>query len=223
MDFIFMLTRDDQTVVDCLQLVDQIDDVPLAHIGFKDVGVELKTLELLHRALRNRGVQTYLEVVSTTKEAALRSARVGRDLGVDWLMGGTWVAETLKILDGSDTRYLPFPGAPVGHPTVLGGTAESIAEDTARYEQAGAAGVDILAFRATEADPIALIRAARSATTGRIVVAGSINNPTQIAAVKNAGADGFTIGQAALSGTFAPRKGTLRGQLRDILDSAAAS
>ncbi len=218
-----MLTRDDQTVVDCLQLVDEIDDVPLAHIGFKDVGVEIETLKSLHGALRDRGVQTYLEVVSTTKEAALRSARAGRDLGVDWLMGGIWVPETLEILDGCDTRYLPFPGNPVGHPTVLGGTAESVAEDTARYERAGAAGVDILAFRATEADPMALIRAARNATSGRIVVAGSINNPSQIKAVKDAGADGFTIGQAALSGTFTPSKGTLRGQLQDILESVADS
>jgi hypothetical protein len=37
--------------------------------------------------------------------------------------------------------------------------------------------------------------------------------------VAEAGADGFTIGTAALEGTFSPRKGSLASQLLDILDA----
>ena len=218
MDFIFMLTRDDQTVEDALDIVDDIADLPLKHIGFKDIGVDLTTLKRLHEALRGIGAETYLEVVSTTEQSALESARIGRDLGVDWLMGGTWVEPTLAILEGSNTRYLPFPGTPVGHPTVLDGSPEQIAEQTTRFEAAGAAGVDLLAYRASEADPLDLVRAARSASGGRLVVAGSITNGAQIAALAHAGVDAFTIGQAALSGAYSPRKGTLRGQLHDIID-----
>lgn len=223
MDFIFMLTRDDQTVTDCLDLADEIATLPLTHIGFKDVGTDTATLHRLHSALRDRGAETYLEVVSTTKESALNSARIGHDLGVDWLMGGTWVAETLKILDGSLTKYLPFPGTPIGHPTVLAGSPSQIADDTTRFEQAGAAGVDLLAYRATESDPLDLVRAARAASTGRLVIAGGIGNADQIFALAAAGADAFTIGQAALSGAFDPRKGTLRGQLRDIISATHAA
>ncbi len=218
-----MLTRDDQTVVDCLDLVEELADVPLEHIGFKDVGVDTATLRALHTALRERGAETYLEVVSANRETALQSARMGRDLGVDWLMGGTWVDETLEILADSDTKYLPFPGAPTGHPTVLGGTAEQIAADTARFEQSGAAGVDLLAYRASDGDPLGLVAAARAAGTGRLVVAGSIGHTSQIRALADAGADAFTIGQAALSGAYNPRRGTLRGQLNEILDAASAA
>lgn len=82
-----MVTRDDQTVEDCLSLVDELDGLPLRRIGFKDVGVDLATLRSLHSRLRERGAETYLEVVSTTRESALTSARIGGELGVDWLMG----------------------------------------------------------------------------------------------------------------------------------------
>ena len=69
---------------------------------------------------------------------------------------------------------------------------------------------------------VELIRTARAATTGRLV-ARSITTPRQLRDTAAAGADAFTIGQAALSGTWIPRKGTLRGQLTGILAATAAS
>ena len=44
MDFIFMLTRDDRTVPDCLDLLDEVADLGLRHIGFKDIGVSPETV-----------------------------------------------------------------------------------------------------------------------------------------------------------------------------------
>ena len=38
-----------------------------------------------------------------------------------------------------------------------------------------------------------------------------------------AGADAFTIGSAVFDGTFSPTKGTLRGQVLDILDACASA
>ena len=35
-----MLTRDDRTVTDCLEVLDTIEDLGITHIGFKDVGVD---------------------------------------------------------------------------------------------------------------------------------------------------------------------------------------
>ena len=37
-DFIFMLTRKDRTVEDCLEIVDLIQPLGIEHIGFKDIG-----------------------------------------------------------------------------------------------------------------------------------------------------------------------------------------
>lgn len=217
-----MLTRDDRTVTDCLDVLDSVRDLGIGHIGFKDVGVPPATLARLHRRIKDMGATSYLEVVSTTHEQALASVTSAMDLGVDRLMGGTWIEETLALLAGTDIEYLPFVGEPLGHPTRLAGDPARIAEDCRRAEAAGCAGVDLLAHRATDADPLSLVRAARAATTGRLVVAGSITTAAQIRALADAGADAFTIGSAAFSGSLRPDAGTLAAQLAAAVETTAA-
>lgn len=223
MDFIFMLTRDDQTVEDCVDVYDSIRDVKLRHVGFKDVGVPPETLRRLHERLKADGRTTHMEVVSTDRDSALRSAEVGVKLGVDFLLGGTQVDAVLSIVKGGKTGYCPFPGLPAGHPTKLGGSAGKIETDTRAMVAKGCAGVDLLAYRATEADPLDLIRAARRGTDKTVVVAGSINSTARIRAVAGAGADLFTIGTAAFDGSFCPRLGLLSNQLNRILDACKAA
>lgn len=223
MDFIFMLTRDDRTIEDCLEVYESIRQLPLRHVGFKDVGVPPDTLERLHDRIKADGRTSYMEVVSTSAQSCLGSARIGAELGVDYLLGGTQVDAILPLLEGTRTGYHPFPGIPVGHPTRLGGTPERIAADTRAMVAKGCAGVDLLAFRATEADPLDLIRAARGATDRKVIVAGSINSAARIREIAAAGADLFTIGTAALDGSFSPRFGLLANQLRSILDACAAA
>ena len=214
-----MLTRSDQTVEDCLDVLDDIAPLALQHLGFKDVGVTPDQLHALHRRIKETGATSYMEVVSTSPEAALRSATIARELGVDRLLGGTQVDEILAILAGSAVQYLPFPGRPFDHPTKLGGTVQQIEADTRAARAKGCAGVDLLAYRATEADPIELVRAARRASDGILLVAGAVKNAAQIRALAEAGADSFTVGSAALDGSFAPRMGSLRSQLQAVLDA----
>ncbi len=192
MDFIFMLTRQDQTVLDALDVLAEIQPLGLRHIGFKDVGVDRPTLRALNRAIKAAGATSYMEVVSTSPEAALQSARVGAEIGIDRLLGGTSVAEILAILKDSAIAYYPFPGKPLGHPTKLGGTAELVEAQCKRFLEMGCAGVDLLAYRAVDSAP-------------------------RIAELKAAGCDAFTIGSAAFDGSFSPRKGRLTSQLQDIL------
>src|SRR5262245_15488895 len=101
MDFVFMLTRADRTVADALDVLDDIRDVGLRHIGFKDVGIEPAALAEVHRKIKAMGATSYLEVVSTTPEAALQSTRVAREVGVDRLLGGTQIEQAMAILAGS--------------------------------------------------------------------------------------------------------------------------
>jgi len=220
-DFIFMFTRADQTVEDCLEVFETVARAGVKHMGFKDIGVEYDTLVALNRRIKDAGAVSYLEVVSATKEACLESARAARKIGVDCVMGGTEAEEILDILDGSGIDYLPFPGKPVGHPTSLGGKPAEVEADCRRFEAMGCAGVDLLAYRATEADPLELVRAARRGTEGTLVVAGSISTPERIRALAEAGVNAFTIGSAAFDGSFSPRKGALASQLEDILQAAA--
>lgn len=219
MDFIFMLTRFDKTIADCLDVVEHVADLGLRHLGFKDVGVDMDTLTRLNDAIHETGATSYLEVVSTTRETARESAMLAASIGVDRLLGGTWVEDTLQILDGTATMYFPFVGEPEGHPTRLAGTPASIAADTAHYDELGCAGVDLLAYRATNADPIDLVRAARAASDGYLIVAGSVSTREQIQALAHAGANAFTVGSALFAGDVDARSGLLRNQLAHIIES----
>jgi hypothetical protein len=219
MDFIFMLTRHDRTVTDCLEVAEQIRPLGLRHVGFKDVGVGPGKLAALTRALKAQGATVYLEVVSTDEAACLDSARNAAALGVDCLLGGTAVEATLPILAGTPIRYFPFPGRPHDHPTKLGGDAVRVAEDCRRFRAAGCAGADLLAYRATEASPVELLRGARAGLddAGRLIVAGSIDGRARLREIAEAGADAFTVGSAVFDGSWSPHAGTLQAQLCAVL------
>ena len=222
MDFVFMLTRADRTVSDALDVLDDVRSLGLRHIGFKDVGVEPAVLAAVHGRIKELGATSYLEVVSTTPETCLQSARIGRELGVDRLLGGTQVEEVLAILAGSSVQYMPFPGRPFGHPTQLRGSADDVARDCQRFRSLGAAGVDLLAYRTVEADPLELVRAARrNLDGGTLLVAGGVCGAEQVRALAAAGVDAFTVGSAAFDGSFAPHVGSLRSQLKAVLDASA--
>jgi hypothetical protein len=134
------------------------------------------------------------------------------------------VEEGLRILEGSVTRYLPFAGRPSGHPTRLGGSAAEVEAQCRAFASMGCAGVDILAYRATEAEPLDLVAACRRGflDSGAVVVAGSVNSAERVAAVRAAGADAFTVGTAAIEGSYAPGAGPLLAQLRAVLDDCGA-
>lgn len=219
MDFIFMLTRGDRTVEDSLDVLDVIAESGIHHIGFKDVGASPETMAVLARRIRSMGAVSYLEVVSTTRDSVLRSLTTAAELGVDRVLGGTEIEPARRLL-GDLSRYYPFVGRPVGHPTRLDGSGELVAEQCRTAMATGCGGVDLLAYRATEAEPLSLVRAARRALNGgQLIVAGSVNSVERIHALGAAGADAFTIGSAAFDGSFCPSKGTLRGQIADILEA----
>src|SRR5208337_2287443 len=216
MDFVFMLTRNDATVENALDLIEIARPLRLRHIGFKDVGAEASMLRRLTAAIREAGASPWMEVVSTTREA---------DLSVDLLMGGVHVEEGLRILKGSATRYLPFAGKPSGHPTRLGGSAPEVEAQCRAFATKGCAGVDILAYRATEAEPLDLIAACRRGLSerGAVVVAGSVNSAERVRAIRAAGADAFTIGTAAIDASYAPGAGPLEAQLKAVLEDCRAA
>ena len=219
MYFILMLTQDDETVPNCLDMLEQVLPLDLRHIGFKDVGVSHETLIELNRRIKHAGATSYMEVVSETPAACLNSARTAVDIGVDRLLGGTDIGAVKAILSGTGIAYFPFPGHPVDHPTRLEGRPEDIAKDCREYMAAGCAGADLLAYRAVDAEPIDLVKAARAALEGgELIVAGSIVDDAQIKLLDDAGVDGFTIGTVLFEGNFAPGHGEFVAQVRAVLD-----
>lgn len=218
MDFIFMLTHNDQTVSNCLKVIDIIENIGIEHIGFKDVGVEEDTLRTLAKKIKEAGATSYMEVVSTTSRGVRGSIRAACRIGVDRVLGGQDIEYAQTALTESGAGYYPFPGRPVGHPTKLEGTPEDIADDCAYMRSAGCPGVDLLAYRATQADPLELVRAARSGLgDGYLIVAGNVDSPTRIQQLADAGVDAFTVGSAVFDATFAPGNSSIAYQCEEIL------
>lgn len=215
-DFIFMLTRHDRTVPEAASHVAAALEAGVRHIGFKDIGLSFAELGTVHRLIKSGGAMSYLEVVSLDRASEIASVRAAIDLGVDHLLGGTHVEDVLALLHGTGIRYYPFAGRVSGHPSILEGSVAEIA-DSARSiaGREGVDGLDLLAYR-SRTDVEALIAAVCAATDKPVLVAGSIERPEQIAAIRRCGAAGFTIGTAALEGRFPASGPGLRAQLDAI-------
>jgi len=219
--FIFMLTRNDQTVPDAAEHLRTALDLGVRHIGFKDIGRPIDQLKELNSAIKSGGATSYLEVVSLDRDSEIASARAAVDIGVDVLLGGTRVDDVLTILRGTGIQYFPFPGKITGHPSVLEGTIEEIADSAkAIVARDGVHGLDLLAYRSKEDVP-ALMKAVCAAVTKPVFMAGSIDTPERIGVVNQAGAAGFTIGTAALGGRYPAPAQDLPSQLAAIIRDVA--
>ena len=191
-EFVFMLTHDDVTVADAPDVLARLRDSGLRYVGFKDVGPPPAVLTEVAAAAHEAGMEVMLEVVSTDVEDELRSLRAARDIGVDWVLGGTHPEQGAPILAGSDIRYCPFPGTVEGHPSVLSGEIAAIAADAARLTAIeGVHGLDLLAYRHRDADPVALTRAVVEASDGPVIAAGSVVSLQQIADARGGGRVGL--------------------------------
>jgi pyridoxal biosynthesis lyase PdxS len=219
--FIFMLTHSDATVPSALEVLEELRGSDLRYVGFKDVGASAEQLKGITEAAHEQGLEVMLEVVSTSAEEERTSLEAAREVGVDWVLGGTNPDMGTEILAGTEVRYCPFPGTVVGHPSVLEGKIEEIAEDTARLTSTpGIDGVDLLAYRHATADIEALVRAVVAASEGPVIAAGSVADFEQIELLARSGAWGFTIGSAIFESKLPGGPG-VRGQVDAVLEASA--
>ena len=218
-EFIFMLTRDDQTLADARAVYASIAESGVRHVGCKDVGLPRAELQALMDDIHANGHTTHLEVVSETEEATLASARAAAEIGPDFLIGGTLIEPVQEIIAGTGIRFFPYVGQIVGHPCLLRGSIESIAEEARRAEELGVDGINLLAYR-YDGNVDALVEAVVDATTLPVIAAGSVDSPARIRALAERGVWAFTIGTAALDGVLVPGQ-PLESQLRCALDAAA--
>jgi hypothetical protein len=221
--FIFMLTRNDATVPNAAEAAHEAIGAGARHIGFKDTGASPAQLKALVEQLRTAGVTTYLEVVSLGPASELASAELALALGVDVLMGGVRPEIVGRRVMDASVRYFPFAGRVVGHPSILAGLPDEIVASSRDIAQLpGVDGLDLLAYRSGH-DGAALARDVCAAVAKPVVVAGSIDSPARIAAVRQAGAHAFTVGTAAIDGVFPAASPGLAGQLAAIHAAIASA
>ena len=119
MNFVFMLTHNDSTVPGAAKVYESLRGTALHYVGFKDIGATPGELAVVADKAHADGLEVMLEVVSTSRESEIVSLEAGRDIGVDWILGGTHADDGVRILAGSGIKYCPFPGRIDGHPSVL--------------------------------------------------------------------------------------------------------
>jgi len=219
MEFIFMLTRNDETLADAREVYASVAASGVRHFGCKDVGLPRKELEALLSDIENNGHTSYLEVVSESDEATLASARAAAEIQPDYLIGGTLIEPVQEIIAGTGIKFFPYVGRVVGHPCLLRGSIQEIADDARRVEALGLDGVNLLAYR-YDGDVGALVDAVVSNTSLPVIAAGSVDSVERIRALASHGVWAFTIGTAALDGVLLPGE-PLQAQLELALEAAA--
>lgn len=211
-EFILMLTYNDSTVKDALNIFRECKDAPVMHWGFKDVGLAPDEIKTLVEEMKAVGKTTYLEVVSLSEEDGLRGAKIAVESGFDILMGTVFFDSILEYLKDKPIKYYPFPGHIYNHPSILDGTIEDIVAHARFLESKGVQGMDLLSYRYVGDAPL-LLREVVKATSVPIVSAGSIESYKRLAEVWHAGAWGFTIGSALFDKKFIPNGSFLKNAL----------
>jgi hypothetical protein len=202
-ELIVMLTHQDETVPDALELFERTKDYPIVHWGFKDVGLAPKEMQSVAAAMKDAGKTTYLEVVSLSEEDGLRGAQLAVDAGFDVLMGTVFYPSIAEYLQDKPVRYYPFPGRVHGHPSILDGTVDEIVSHACELERYGVHGLDLLTYRYNGNAPGLLSQVVQS-TKVPVISAGSIASFERIGEVWDTGAWGFTIGSAFFEKKFIP-------------------
>ena len=128
-----MLTHHDVTVPNAIEVFKEIQDTEVTCVGIKDIGLTLHETNILFDLMRKKGKKIFFEVVSENKEDAIQSAKNAMTLDVDYLVGGKYVEETLRLLKGR-VRYMPYVGRVLGHPCQLSGEIDEIVADARRAE-----------------------------------------------------------------------------------------
>ena len=202
-ELIVMLTYNDKTVENALELFNQMKDTPVKNWGFKDVGLPPEDMKKVVDCMNAAGKTTYLEVVSLTEEEGLTGAKLAVECGFDILMGTVFFDSINDYLKDKPVKYYPFPGHVHSHPSILDGTIEEIVQHACDMEAKGVDGMDLLTYRYT-GDAPGLLQEVVKATGVPMVSAGSIDSYDRLAEVRDTGAWGFTIGTAFFEKKFIP-------------------
>jgi len=198
-----MLTHHDQTVSNALELFERTKEYPIAHWGFKDVGLSPDEMQGVVTAMKKAGKTTFLEVVSLSEVEGLRGARLAVELGFDILMGTVYYPSIGDYLKDKPIHYYPFPGHVHSHPSILDGEIEEIVAHARELEAQGVHGLDLLTYR-YNGEATYLLKQVVEATQVPVVSAGSIATFERINEVWDTGAWGFTIGSAFFDRQFVP-------------------
>ena len=217
-ELIVMLTNNDKTVIDAVEVFESCKDLPVQKWGFKDVGLDKEAMIDLNQKMKAAGKTTYLEVVTYTEEGCLEGAELAGQCGFDYLTGALPFDSVFEYAKEHNLKYSPFCGTVGGSPVALSGTIDEIVASAKDCIAKGATGVDLTAYRYVDRNPIELTRAVVEAIgADKVCIAGSVGNVERMNEMKEAGVAEYTMGSALFNANFV-KDGTFRENLEFVLD-----
>lgn len=215
-ELIVMLTHNDRTVENAIEIFESAKDAPATYWGFKEVGLPEDQMKILVGKMKAAGKVTCLEVVAYTEEDCLEGAKIGVRCGFDILMGTLYFDSVKAVADQAGMKYMPFVGKISGRPSVLDGTIEGmIAEANGLVEEKGVVGFDLLGYRFT-GDAIKLNSEFVKNVKAPVCLAGSVASFQRLDEVRATGAWAYTIGGAFFDKKFADA--SFGNQIKIVVD-----
>lgn len=202
---IIMLTKNDSTVPNALEVFETCKDLPIKFWGFKDIGLEKPKMKQLVNKMKEAGKTTFLEVVSYSEEECMAGAKTAVEFGYDYLMGTVFYKSVFDYLKAQKIKFLPFCGKVYGHPSILEGTIEEIISDANGLLDKGVDGIDLLSFRHKRGAELAEEYCKQIQKP--VVIAGSINSEERLEFIDRITPWAFTMGTALFDKNFAPGEG----------------
>lgn len=215
MNLIVMLTYNDQTVTDAIDVFHSAKDLDAQHWGFKNIGLPVPEMKTLVKDMKASGKTTYLEVVTYTEDDCLSAAGLAIECGFDCLMGTLYYPSIGELVKGK-IKYFPFCGHVWDNPSILGDDIDGIIEDALRLKALGCDGFDLLAYRFV-GDAEKLIREFVKRVDLPTCIAGSIDSDARLDFIKEINPYSFTMGSALFNKVFVP-DGSFRDNLRYVCD-----
>ncbi|MCW4466788.1 hypothetical protein OK351_14940 [Glutamicibacter sp. MNS18] len=202
-EIIVMLTHHDVTVANARELFRESADLPIKYWGFKDNGLSFPELGNLVTDMREAGKSPVLEVVNFDEAGLLKSIELAVDCGVEYFTGGIFSDKALEQAKGAGMKYYPFCGNVGGSVIELRGSHQSVIDNARRLIELGVDGVDLVAYRYKDGDPVELAKAAiEGVGAENLIIAGSINSCERMQIMAEVGPFGYTMGGALFDGKF---------------------
>jgi hypothetical protein len=214
-NLVVMLTHNDVTVRDAIEVFESCKHTPAQFWGFKEKGIPKDEMKDLVKRMKAAGKTTFLEVVDYTEKGCLKGAGVALECGFDILMGTMFFPSVLALVKAKPVRYMPFVGDISGRPSILDGTIEGMIGEAKRLIETGVDGFDLLGYRYT-GDPEELNRAFIRDVQAPVCLAGSISSYERLDRVKEYGPWAFTIGSAFFDHKFG--EGSIADQITAVCD-----
>ncbi|MBQ3101352.1 MAG: hypothetical protein IJC50_10215 [Clostridia bacterium] len=200
-NLIVMLTHNDYTVHDAIDVFNTCKHLPVEYWGAKEQGISPQELKRLFDAINESRKTSVLEVVAYTENDCLDGAKLGIECGCDILLGTKYFDSVNDLCRSHNVKYMPFAGDVSGRPSVLKGSVNDILSQAEEYRKKGVHGVDLLGYRYT-GNTAELCRTFADKFDLPVCLAGSINTIERLNEVLQINPEYFTIGSAFFEHSF---------------------